>query len=209
MRRAIESAGQFSQCRIGASQLDLPGSRPLAPCKDVTVDSVSRTPSHWCERGFNLIELICTLVILGILASSVIPRFISLGEAAHQAVVAATTGAFGSALSLVHTACFVRGWASQDNLPGYGSGNVDFNQTCYPTDTTGNANTIASNNNRCLRVWNAILTDAPTVTTGTSGADYRARANNNVCTYQYLRDTSVARQFTYDSRNGLIVPSNP
>ncbi|MGH9931444.1 MAG: type II secretion system protein [Pyrinomonadaceae bacterium] len=170
---------------------------------------MNRTPPHWHDGGFTLVELISVLVILGVLAASLIPRFIDLRESAHQAVVAATAGAFGSALRLANVACIVRGWAGRDNLPGYGNGNVDFNQTCYPTDTTGNANTIGNNNNRCLRVWNAILTNAPTVTNGASGADYRARARNNVCTYQYLPDSSVARQFNYDSCNGLVVVTNP
>ena len=114
-----------------------------------------------------------------------------------------------SAVSLANAACIVRGWQGQDNLPGYENGNVDFNTNCFPTDTTGNANVIGSTNARCVRVWNAILASAPTITTGVSGADYRARASNNVCTYRYLLDTSTARQFTYDSRSGGIVPTNP
>jgi hypothetical protein len=86
---------------------------------------------------------------------------------------------------------------------------VDFNTDCFPTDTSGNANVIGNNNARCMRVWSSILAFAPTITTGASGADYRARASNNVCTYRYLLDTSIARQFTYDSRSGAIVRTNP
>lgn len=103
----------------------------------------------------------------------------------------------------------MRNWAGRDNLPTYADGNVDFNTACYPTDTTGNTNTIGNNAQRCMRVWNAILAVAPTITTAASGADYRVRARNQVCTYLYLRDASTSRQFTYDSRNGLIVLTNP
>lgn len=161
------------------------------------------------QAGITLVELICVLVVLGALAASALIRFVNLTEDAHRAGVAGTAAAFGSAASLANAACIVRGWQGRDNLPGYGDGRVDFNTNCFPADSSGNANVIANSNARCMRVWNAILATAPTVTTGTSGADYRARASNNVCTYRYLLDTSTARQFTYDSRSGLIVQSNP
>ena len=50
--------------------------------------------------------------------------------------------------------------------------------------------------------------DVENITTG-SGADYRARGRNNVCTYRYLLDGSVTREFTYDSTNGMMVVTNP
>ncbi len=161
------------------------------------------------QAGFTLLELISVLVILGVLGASAVLRFVDLSEDAHRAAVAATAGAFGSAAGLTNAVCIVRGWQGRDNLPGYGDGRVDFNTACFPTDTTGNANVIGNNNARCMRVWNAILQSAPTITTGSAGADFRARASNNVCTYRYLLDSSTARQFTYDSRSGLIVLSNP
>jgi hypothetical protein len=137
------------------------------------------------------------------------PRFTDLRTDAHRSAVSATAGAFASALQLAYLACVLRKWAGQDNLPGYAGGNVDFNPACYPTDTTGNANTIGNNATRCMRVWNAILAAAPTVTTAAQGADYRVLASNQVCTYRYLLDTTTTRQFTYDSTNGLIVQTNP
>jgi uncharacterized phage protein gp47/JayE len=132
-----------------------------------------------------------------------------MSTAAHKAAVASTAGAFQSALTLAKAGCVIRTWANKDNLPGYARGNVDFNTTCFPTDTTGNANTIANNATRCTRVWGAILAAAPTVTTAAGGADYRASARNQVCTYLYLKDTSAARQFTYDSRTGLVALTDP
>ncbi len=161
------------------------------------------------QRGVTLVELVCVLVILGVLGALALPRFMDMGSAAHSASVGSTADAFRSALTIASSSCALRGWAGRDNLPGYGGGNVDFNTACFPTDTTGNANTIASTAARCQRVWGAILASAPSITTLVSGADYRARANNNVCTYLYLLDSSATRQFTYDSRNGLVVVTNP
>jgi MSHA pilin protein MshB len=170
---------------------------------------VDRSPRRSFQRGFTLIELVCVLVVLGVLGAVAIPRFTELRTGAHQVAVSGTAAAFGSAVQLAYLACVLHKWAGQDNLPGYAGGNVDFNTACYPTDTTGNANTIGNNATRCMRVWNAILAAAPTITTAAQGADYRATASNEVCTYRYLLDTTTARQFTYDSRNGLIVPTNP
>lgn len=43
----------------------------------------------------------------------------------------------------------------------------------------------------------------------TKAGPYRARANNNVCTYRYLRDDSATREMTYNSLNGLVVVTKP
>lgn len=165
--------------------------------------------SRSIQPGFTLVELVCVLVILGVLGAVAIPRFQGLRTEAHQSAVSGAAGAFHSAMQIAFVACVLRNWAGRDNLPGYAGGNVDFNAACYPTDTTGNANTIGSNAARCMRVWNGILAAAPTITTAASGADYRARASNQVCTFRYLLDTTTARRFTYNSRYGLVVLTNP
>lgn len=159
--------------------------------------------------GFTVIELIAVLTIIGVLAAFAVPRMLNLSDGAHRAAVSGTAGAFTSAVRLANTVCLVRNWAGRDNLPGYGDGDVDFNTDCFPTDTTGNANAIGNNSPRCVRVWTGILAGAPTITTGAAGADYRARARSDVCTYLYLRGSATAREFTYNSLNGLVVQNNP
>lgn len=160
-------------------------------------------------NAFTLIELISTLLILSSLAAVAMPNFVSMTDAAYRAQVAGTAGAFESSVRLANLVCFVRSWANRDNLPGYGSGTLDFNTACFPTDTSGNANTIANNATRCVRVWSGILVASPTITNTTSGADYRATAASNVCTYRYLVDSSTTRRFTYNSLTGAVAVLNP
>lgn len=159
--------------------------------------------------AFTLIEMVSMLVILGSLAAVAMPNFVSMTDAAYRAQVAGTAGAFESSVRLANLVCFVRSWANRDNLPGYDTGTIDFNSACYPTDTSGNANTIGSNSTRCMRVWSGVLTAYPTITTAASGADYRATAASNVCTYRYLVDPTTTRRFTYNSLTGGVTVLNP
>jgi general secretion pathway protein G len=51
------------------------------------------------QRAFTLIELLLVLVILGILAGIVVPKFANRGEQARQVAARAQIGAFSTALS--------------------------------------------------------------------------------------------------------------
>lgn len=159
--------------------------------------------------AFSLFELVAVLVIIGALAAVAVPRVVVLTGAAHHAKVASIATAFDSAIRIANLRCVISGWEGKDNLPSYGNATVDFNAACYPTDTIGNANSIAGNASRCVNVWNGILLQAPSITTSGAGVDFGVTAQGNRCTYIYRLDTSTNRQFIYNAGTGAIAISNP
>ena len=88
------------------------------------------------KKGFTLIELVIVIVILGILAAFIVPRFAGLSKEARIGTVSSMDGALRSASTIVHSK------ALTNNVAGLNSSSVTMegNTTVdiaygYPTGT--------------------------------------------------------------------------
>lgn len=162
------------------------------------------------SRGFTLLELIIVIAILGVLGITALPRYVNLASDAHKANVAGTAAAFSSAIDMAYLACITRDFDSQDNMAGFGDGNVDFNASCFPSSTNGNNGNV--NATRCRQIWDGVLTGAPSISNPANdpSTDYRSQGGGSICTYTYRNDPSALRRFIYNTGNGdVTILSNP
>ena len=145
-------------------------------------------------RAFSLFELVAVLVIIGALAAVAVPRVVVLTGAAHHAKVASIAAAFDTGIRIASLRCVIAGWEGKDNLPGYADATVDFNATCFPTDTIGNANTIAGNASRCVIVWNVGAAGKPARRGSRADRDADRLGHDGVLVVQFVDAACIAFQ---------------
>lgn len=157
------------------------------------------------SHGFTLIELLVVMVIVGVLLAIALPRFNNLQKDTYKASVTALVGQFRSAVQLSNQLCRLRSWANKDNLPGLGTGTVDFNANCYPSDTS-NSNVTAANAARCMRIFQGIMSTTYVVNTAAAAnIDYRITLTGGNCRFTFQRDTSTVRRFDYTPGTGAVL----
>jgi MSHA pilin protein MshA len=70
------------------------------------------------QKGFTLIELIVVIIVLGILAAFIIPRFGELDKEARSAVVYGMEGSVRGAAALIHGVALARNATTTVNIEG-------------------------------------------------------------------------------------------
>lgn len=158
------------------------------------------------NAGFTIVEMVVVMVIVGILASVALPRFVSLQDDAYSASVESTGGAFASAVNLVHSAWLVAGGtAAVDQVTLEGGQTVGVTDAGWPENNTTGNNTVTAA--ECAEAWNAILTPGSPQASAAAGSDYISTYADPVCTFTL--NAIAGRTVAYDHDSGSVTITVP
>lgn len=151
------------------------------------------------NAGFTLIELVIVIVILGILAVTAAPKFISMQSEARSSVVKALSGSVRSVTDMVHAKAIVAGRdqlaASTVSIDGsnraivYGYPNAATLLALLDINRTANGNGTATNGNAAE--WGSAASNTNYVFWPSGTATTAAAAITANCYVQYTPATSA------------------
>lgn len=146
------------------------------------------------SSGFTLIELVIVIIVLGVLSATALPKFLDIGQDAHDATAKSSFSAFDSAVKLYHSCWLTSGESGfVKDLACFGDGNIDSSTTGYPFAVTApNNDGTLLQGDYCRQIWGELL----------NNNDFRLESHNN--SGGYNSDTSIV----YWYRGGAISNSN-
>lgn len=166
------------------------------------------------------------IVLLGILASFALPRFINITKEAHNANVSGTAGAIATAVSISHAKWMASGQPitippiAGIDFTNSGHADVGFNQQGWPNAATnGTADIIASdvlggggnNNAICAQIMkNLLATSSVSFGMGENcSQQYCAVYKAPDCIYTYQQSKDISRKIVYSTLTGSVNKISP
>ncbi len=154
------------------------------------------------QDGFTLIELVLTIVIMGLLSTIAFPAFVSLNEEAHTASASNTFQQFRTSYGMAHTAWFAQGQGSTIRI---GNSTVNASSSGY---AEANSATVAG----CQTLFSDMLDNPPptrsifplTPSPDEWGVFGFNSGGSPGCLFLYMSDTTPFRYFWILPNTGVI-----